>query len=241
MPIDPALLATSIGALGDLDPEPDLPASLQRAVTAAKQLFDADAAGIMLTDATGMLHWASGSDQRAQAVENDREACAAGPCAEAFTTGRPAVMYDAYQERRRGGPWGEISLTIADLEPRSALSVPIDLGDGPIGTLDLYATNPRGWDRTEVCALQTYAGVVASLLGAAAKAHIDGCAGRPAPGRPGFSGVDQAGQGALMERERLDEQEAFTHLRRAARSSGRRLSEVAVRGRRRPTAAPRAT
>jgi hypothetical protein len=122
MPIDPALLATSIEALGDLDPEPDLPASLQRAVTAAKQLLDADAAGITLTDATGGLHWASGSDQPARAVENDREACAAGPCAEAFTTGRPAVMYDAYQERRRGGPWGEISLAIADLEPRSALS-----------------------------------------------------------------------------------------------------------------------
>jgi GAF domain-containing protein len=174
MPIDPALLASSIGALADLDPEPDLPASLQRAVTAARQLLDADAAGITLTDATGGLHWASGSDQRTQAVENDREACAAGPCAEAFTTGRPAVMYDAYQERRRGGPWGEISLAIADLAPRSALSVPIDLGDGPIGTLDLYATNPRGWEHTEVSALQSYAGVVARLLGAAAKAHIGG-------------------------------------------------------------------
>ena len=122
MPIDPALLATSIEALGDLEPEPDLPAALQRAVTAAKQLFNADAAGITLTDATGGLHWASGTDQPAQAVENDREACAAGPCAEAFTTGRPAVMYDAYQERRRGGPWGEVSLAIAELEPRSALS-----------------------------------------------------------------------------------------------------------------------
>jgi ANTAR domain len=31
-----------------------------------------------------------------------------------------------------------------------------------------------------------------------------------------------------MERERLDDQEAFTHLRRAARSSGRKLSEVAA-------------
>jgi hypothetical protein len=30
-----------------------------------------------------------------------------------------------------------------------------------------------------------------------------------------------------MERERLDEQEAFTHLRRAARSSGRKLNDVA--------------
>jgi hypothetical protein len=35
-------------------------------------------------------------------------------------------------------------------------------------------------------------------------------------------------KGALMERERLDDQEAFTHLRRAARSSGRKLTEVAA-------------
>ena len=68
MPIDPALLATSIEALGDLEPELDLPASLQRAVTAAKQLLDADAAGITLTDATGALHWASASDQQTRAV-----------------------------------------------------------------------------------------------------------------------------------------------------------------------------
>jgi transcriptional regulator with GAF, ATPase, and Fis domain len=174
MPIDPALLATSIGALADLEPEPDLPASLQRAVTAAKQLLDADAAGITLTDATGELHWASGSDQRAQAVDNNQEACAAGPCAEAFTTDRPAAMYDAYQERRRGGPWGELSLAIADLEPRSALSVPIDLGNGPIGTLDIYVTNPREWEHSEVSALQSYAAVVARLLGTAAKAHLSG-------------------------------------------------------------------
>ena len=198
MPIDPALLATSIEALGDLDPEPDLPASLQRAVTAAKQMFNADAAGITLTDATGMLHWASGSDQRAQPVENDREACAAGPCDEAFTTGRPAVMYDAYQERRRGGPWGKISLAIADLEPRSALSVPIDLGHGPFGTMDLYATNPRRWVHTDVCALQTYAGVVASLLGTAAMAHIGGWLADQLQVALASRVAIQAGSGALM-------------------------------------------
>jgi len=67
-----------------------------------------------------------------------------------------------------------MTLAIADLEARSALSAPIDLGDGPIGTLDIYSTNPRGWDHSEVSALQTYAGVVASLLGTAAKAQTGG-------------------------------------------------------------------
>jgi AmiR/NasT family two-component response regulator len=33
-------------------------------------------------------------------------------------------------------------------------------------------------------------------------------------------GLIERAKGELMERERLDAQEAFTHLRRAARSSG---------------------
>jgi hypothetical protein len=45
MPIDPAMLAKSIGTLTDLQPEQDLVLTLQQAVLAAKQLFAADAAG----------------------------------------------------------------------------------------------------------------------------------------------------------------------------------------------------
>jgi hypothetical protein len=53
MPIDPSMLAKSIGTLADLDPERDLAATLHQAVVAAKQLFDADAAGVMLADIDG--------------------------------------------------------------------------------------------------------------------------------------------------------------------------------------------
>jgi hypothetical protein len=88
MPIDPTDLAKSIGTLTDLHPEQDLAATLQEAVVAAKQLFDADAAGIMLADMEGKLRWASASDQRAQVLEDNQEVFAAGPCAEAFATGR---------------------------------------------------------------------------------------------------------------------------------------------------------
>jgi hypothetical protein len=105
MPIDPADLAKSIGTLTDLHPEQDLAATLQEAVLAAKQLFEADAAGIMLADMEGKLRWASASDQRAQTLEDNQELFAAGPCAEAFSTGKPAVMHDATTERR----WGEIA------------------------------------------------------------------------------------------------------------------------------------
>jgi GAF domain-containing protein len=223
MPIDPAMLAKSIDTLTDLDPEQDLTRTLQQAVVAAKQLFDADAAGIMLGDADGNLRWASASDQRAQTLEDNQEIFAAGPCMEAFTTGRPAVMRDATLEQR----WGEIALTFVEVGIRSGLSVPVELGGGPIGTLDLYAADPRGWDDTEVSALQTYAGVVASLLGAAAKAELTGRLAEQLQAALDSRALMERAKGALMEREHLDEQEAFTHLRRAARSSGRKLSDVA--------------
>jgi GAF domain-containing protein len=132
-------------------------------------------------------------------------------------------MRDAALERR----WGEITLTFVEVQIRSALSVPVEFGGGPIGTLDVYASEPRGWDDSEVTALQTYAGVVANLLGAAAKAHVTGALADQLQTALDSRAVIERGKGALMERERLDEQEAFTHLRRAARSSGRKLTEVA--------------
>jgi GAF domain-containing protein len=150
MPIDPSMLAKSIGTLTDLHPDQDLPATLQQAVQAAKSLFDADAAGVMLVDLDGRLRWASASDQRAQTLEDNQEVFAAGPCMQAYTSGRPAMMHDATMERR----WGEITLTMVEVQIRSGLSVPIDLGGGPIGTLDVYAADPRGWDQSEVTALQ---------------------------------------------------------------------------------------
>jgi hypothetical protein len=209
MPIHPGMLAQNLATLTSLDPEQDLASSLLQAVVAAKQLLAVDAAGVMLADHDGNLRRASASDERAQSLEDNQEVFAAGPCMEAYTSGRPAMMHDATMERR----WGEITSAFVELQIRSGLSVPLRLGGGPIGTLDVYAAAPGGWDATEVHALQTYAGLVATLLGTAATAEASG---RPA----------QQLQGALMEREPLDDQQAFINLRPAPRSSSGELPEA---------------
>ncbi len=72
MPIDPSMLAKSIGTLTDLHPERELAETLQQAVITAKQLFDADAAGVMLVDLDGRLRWASASTDPAHASPRDR-------------------------------------------------------------------------------------------------------------------------------------------------------------------------
>jgi GAF domain-containing protein len=75
-------------------------------------------------------------------------------------------------------PWsdagGEITLTLVGVQIRAGLSVPVELVGGPIGTLDVYAAEPRGWDDAEVTAAQAYAGAIGSLLAAAAKAELTG-------------------------------------------------------------------
>ena len=223
MPIDPALLAKSIATLADLDPERDLADTLQQAVVAAKQLFQVDAVGIMLADADGKLRWASASDPRAQTLQDNQEVFASGPCVQAFASRRPAVMHDATLEPR----WGEIALAFVEVQIRSGLSVPVELGGGPIGTLDVYAVAPGGWDQTEISALQTYAGLLATLLGTAAKAEISGRLAEQLQVALDTRSLIEQARGALMERERLDETEAFIDLRRAASSSRPRPNDIA--------------
>ena len=92
--------------------------------------------------------------------------------------------------------------------------------------------------------MQAYAGVVSTLLAAAAKAELKGTLAEQLQTALDSRGLIERAKGALMERERLDDQEAFTHLRRAARSSGRLLSEVArevAAGRPLPRGRPRSS
>jgi hypothetical protein len=94
MPIDPTDLARSIGALPTLELEHGLARTLQQVVDGAKQLFDADGAGLMLVDQVGALRWASATDQSAQTVEDGQERLAQGPCAVAFSQRAPAAIRD---------------------------------------------------------------------------------------------------------------------------------------------------
>jgi ANTAR domain len=91
----------------------------------------------------------------------------------------------------------------------------------------VYAAAPGGWDATEVSALQTYAGLVATLLGTAARAHASGCLAEQLQVALDARRLIDRARGALVERERLDDQQAFIDLRRAAWSSGPRLPDQA--------------
>jgi GAF domain-containing protein len=223
MPIDPTDLAKSIGALGSLDPERGLAPTLQQIADAAKQLFAADAAGLMLVDADGQLRWASASDQTAQTLEDGQERLAQGPCAVAFSQRLPAAIGNIHTDP----DWGEFAQILLAEGVCAALSVPVELDGGVIGTLDIYSGQPRDWDPSEVAALQAYAGLVASLLSAATTAQVKGRLADQLQGALEHRWLIEQAKGIIMGREQLDAQTAFERLRGAARSSTRRLADVA--------------
>jgi GAF domain-containing protein len=223
MPIDPTDLAKSIGALGTLDPERGLAPTLQQLTDAAKQLFRADAAGLMLIDRQGQLRWASASDQTAQTVEDGQERLAQGPCAVAFSQRLPAAIRNIHTEP----DWDEFAQVLISEAVCAALSVPVELDGGVIGTLDIYARQARDWDPSDVAALQAYAGLVASLLSAAVTAQVKGRLAEQLQAALEHRWLIEQAKGVIMGRERLDAQTAFERLREAARSSTRRLADVA--------------
>jgi hypothetical protein len=104
---------------------------------------------------------------------------------------------------------------------------PIDLPEGPVGTLNVYAARPHRWDEADVAAIQAYTRVIASLLRAAARAHVSGKAATQLQHALDSRSLIEQAKGVLMERRGLDQQAAFDLLRSRARSTRRRLDEVA--------------
>jgi GAF domain-containing protein len=144
----------------------------------------------MLIDREGQLRWASASDQTAQTVEDGQERLAQGPCAVAFSQRLPAAIRDLRTEPH----WQEFTQVLASEGICAALSVPVELDGGVIGTLDIYARTPRDWDPSEVAALQAYAGLMGSLLSAAVTAQVKGRLADQLQAAPGAPLADRAGQ-----------------------------------------------
>ena len=55
-------------------------------------------------------------------------------------------------------------LAFVELQVRSWLSVPVELGGGPIGILDVYAVAPAGGTRRRSAPCKLMPGLVATLL-----------------------------------------------------------------------------
>jgi hypothetical protein len=222
MRIEPAALAKAIGTLDAVDLDRGLVPSVLQLATMTKHLLGVDGVGLMLVDAQGALRWAAASDQQAEQLEQAQEDLAQGPCTDAFWQRAPVPVRDVTGEGAQ-----QIAVVLLDASFRAALSVPVELAGGPIGTLDAYARGERAWNESEVSALQACAGVVANLLGHAVAAYTQGRLARQLQVALEQRVVIEQAKGALMAHELLDAATAFERLRSVARTGRRTVAEVA--------------
>jgi hypothetical protein len=201
----------------------DLLARLGRVVEVTRSVVGVDGTGLTLTCEDGQPRWVAVSDAAMQLLEEVQHDFGEGPCLAAFAEDRVVAVEDLASEL----VWDRLGVVVRQLQVRGVLSVPVRLADQPVGTLDVYATQPRAWSPAEVQALGAFAVVTAELVRTAvelANHQLEVAQLRQALASRVW--IEQA-KGMVAATQGVTLDEAFQQLRGRARSSSRRLVEVA--------------
>ncbi len=188
-------------------------------------ILDVTGAGVMLEDEGGVLRFAAASDDRIGTIESLQVELKEGPCLLAYRSGERVVVPDlaAIGWLPRFGP------RAAAAGIHAVYSFPLQFQDRRIGALNLYHGEPRdeSMDEETLSAAQLLADMATTyILSARSVRRANRVAEQLQHALDSRVLIEQA-KGALVERHRIDDQEAFERLRGYARSRGRKLREVA--------------
>jgi phage-related minor tail protein len=146
-----------------------------------------------------------------------------GPCLAAFAEDRVVAVEDLQSER----VWDRLAAVVGQVQVRGVLSVPVRLADQPVGTLTVYVTQPRAWSTSEVEALGALAVVTAELVSTGVELAVRDV--EVAQLRRALASrvwIEQA-KGVLVATRGVSPEAAFQQLRKQARSSSRKLADLA--------------
>ena len=210
----------------DRPPVPDwdsLAEALHEVIAAAIPLLRADGVGLMLADEQGSLGWVTATNEAERAFEQAERDLGEGPCVDAFTAGQVVRTADLRADPR----WPRLAPAARTNQIRGVLSAPVLLDDQPIGTCNALTTVPRDWTEADAGAVRAFAGMLGRLIGSITDArHKTELTVQLQSALNSRVLIEQA-RGVLMERQGVDAQRAFELLRHRARSSERKLADVA--------------
>jgi GAF domain-containing protein len=211
-------------ALAALDEPAPLPRALARAVESARALLDVTGSGIMLADEAHELHYAAATDGHGRELERIQARAGQGPCVDALVLGEIVETADVTADDR----WRDLHAELAATRVRAVLGVPISVAGVTVGSLDAYRDRAEPWHHRDREGLAAYADALESILLAALHGHHRERTVRQLQHALDHRVTIERAVGMLMERERVDAVAAFARLRTAARSSRRRVADVAA-------------
>jgi hypothetical protein len=163
------------------------------------------------------------SDAAMELLEQVQDDFGEGPCLLAYAEDRVVAVEDLRSEL----VWDRLAAVVGQLHVRGVLSVPVRLAEQPVGTLNVYATQPRAWSTGEVQALGALAVVTAELVSTGVELAVrDLEVAQLRQALVSRVWIEQA-KGMLAATRGLSPDAAFQQLRAQARSSSRKLADLA--------------
>jgi GAF domain-containing protein len=220
--VDSRVLNDSLRRLADQDGKL-LRDSLQAVIDACVQVFAVTGSGLMIADDQSVLRYAVATDGPGRVLEDVQLETGQGPCVDTFVHDAVTVTEDLAIDER----WPLVAERVGPLGVHAMLGIPVRLGGITVASLDVYRDRPHQWDRTEQRALSRYGEVVSALTETALAAQQAGELADQLNYALDHRVPIERGIGYLMSRDGVDHADAFNRLRRAARSSRRRIGDVA--------------
>lgn len=198
---------------------------LQRLTERCVELLEVDAAGLMLVDSRGNLQAIASSIESVRSLELFELQNREGPCLECFSTGRQIVNVDLEQERPR---WPTFTMAAIEAGYRRSHALPMRLREQVIGAVNLFSTaEDHELSTEEVDIGQAMADIATiGLLNERAVRERDVVATQLQSALDTRILIEQA-KGVLAVRAGIEVHEAFSVMRRHARSHGLSLTIVA--------------
>jgi GAF domain-containing protein len=185
----------------------------------------AEAVGLMLADTRGRLRFMASSNETGRTLELLQLQNHEGPCLDCYITQAPVVNADLATAQDR---WPAFAPAASAAGFHSVHAFPMRLRDNVIGALNLFGHEDVLFTDDEVRVVQALADIATiGLLQARSIARADALTEQLQGALNSRIVIEQA-KGALAQLEGITPQEAFEQLRKEARSSRRRLVEVAT-------------
>jgi GAF domain-containing protein len=222
--VDRQVVARTVRDLRATLPEADdLLVGLQRVTEATRTVLEVEGAGLTLVHEDGPPRWVAATDAAMELLEHVQHDFGEGPYLQAFAQDRAISI----QDLQAAPAWTRIAAVVGQLHVAGVLSVPVRLAGQPVGTLDVYSTQPRPWTARELEAVAEFAAVAAELVTAGvelANRELEVAQLRQALTNRVW--IEQA-KGVLAATRGTGPDAAFQQLRATARATNRKLAEVA--------------
>ncbi len=210
-------LADSLAGADVLDVLADL-------VHASTRLTSASEGGIVLVDGAGDLHVVASTSERAADVEEAQLGTLEGPCLDCV---RDGVVVEVPDLDDRLESWPRFSRIAEESGFRAVHATPLQLRGRTLGSICLFSSEPGALSDRDAALVQTLADMATlSILQQHALDRSTALGDQLQRALDSRVVIEQA-KGAIAQRLGISVDQAFGLLRRQARSTSRRLHDVA--------------